>query len=67
MNISGPGPSICRKIFAANLVKMLRWHIHWTVEDFLLLDLGIKENGSKLYQAIQAFSKENSAENFCLG
>ena len=66
MNISGLGPSIVEKLFAANLVKDVADIYHLTVEDFLLLD-GIKEKSAqKLYQAIQA-SKENSAEKLLFG
>ena len=54
MNISGLGPSIVEKLFAANLVKDVADIYRLTVEDFLLLD-GIKEKSAqKLYQAIQA-------------
>lgn len=66
MNISGLGPSIVEKLFAANLVKDVADIYHLTVEDFLLLD-GIKEKSAqKLYQAIQT-SKENSAERLLFG
>ena len=66
MNISGLGPSIVEKLFAANLVKDVADIYCLTVEDFLLLD-GIKEKSAqKLYQAIQA-SKENSAEKLLFG
>ena len=66
MNISGLGPSIVEKLFAANLVKDVADIYRLTVEDLLLLD-GIKEKSAqKLYQAIQA-SKENSAEKLLLG
>ena len=66
MNISGLGPSIVEKLFAADLVKDVADIYHLTVEDFLLLD-GIKEKSAqKLYQAIQA-SKENSAEKLLFG
>ena len=66
MNISGLGPSIVEKLFAANLVKDVADIYSLTVEDFLLLD-GIKEKSAqKLYQAIQA-SKENSAEKLLFG
>ena len=66
MNISGLGPSIVEKLFAANLVKDVADIYHLTVEDLLLLD-GIKEKSAqKLYQAIQA-SKENSAEKLLFG
>ena len=66
MNISGLGPSIVEKLFAANLVKDVADIYCLTVEDFLLLD-GIKEKSAqKLYQAIQT-SKENSAERLLIG
>ena len=66
MNISGLGPSIVEKLFAADLVKDVADIYRLTVEDFLLLD-GIKEKSAqKLYQAIQA-SKENSAEKLLFG
>ena len=66
MNISGLGPSIVEKLFAANLVKDVADIFRLTVEDLLLLD-GIKEKSAqKLYQAIQA-SKENSAEKLLFG
>lgn len=66
MNISGLGPSIVEKLFAADLVKDVADIYHLTVEDLLLLD-GIKEKSAqKLYQAIQA-SKENSAERLLFG
>lgn len=66
MNISGLGPSIVEKLFAANLVKDVADIYRLTIEDFLLLD-GIKEKSAqKLYQAIQA-SKENSAEKLLFG
>ena len=66
MNISGLGPSIVEKLFAANLVKDVADIYSLTVEDLLLLD-GIKEKSAqKLYQAIQV-SKENSAEKLLFG
>ena len=66
MNISGLGPSIVEKLFAANLVKDVADIYRLTEEDFLLLD-GIKEKSAqKLYQAIQA-SKENSSEKLLFG
>ena len=66
MNISGLGPSIVEKLFAADLVKDVADIYHLTVDDLLLLD-GIKEKSAqKLYQAIQA-SKENSAEKLLFG
>ena len=66
MNITGLGPSIVEKLFAANLVKDVADIYRLKVEDFLLLE-GVKEkSASKLYQAIQA-SKENSAEKLLFG
>ena len=66
MNITGLGPSIVEKLFAANLVKDVADIYHLREEDFLLLD-GVKEkSAAKLYQAIQA-SKENSAEKLLFG
>ena len=66
MNISGLGPSIVEKLFAANLVKDVADIYRLTEEDFLLLN-GIKEKSAqKLYQAIQS-SKENSAEKLLFG
>ena len=66
MNITGLGPSMVEKLFAANLVKDVADIYHLKEEDFLLLD-GVKEkSASKLYQAIQA-SKENSAEKLLFG
>ena len=66
MNITGLGPSIVEKLFAANLVKDVADIYRLKEDDFLLLE-GIKEkSASKLYQAIQA-SKENSAEKLLFG
>ena len=66
MNITGLGPSIVEKLFAANLVKDVADIYRLREEDFLLLE-GIKEkSAAKLYQAIQA-SKENSAEKLLFG
>ena len=66
MNITGIGPSIVEKLFAANLVKDVADIYRLKEEDFLLLE-GVKEkSASKLYQAIQA-SKENSAEKLLFG
>ncbi len=66
MNITGLGPSIVEKLFAANLVKDVADIYRLQEEDFLLLE-GIKEkSAAKLYQAIQA-SKENSAEKLLFG
>ena len=66
MNITGLGPSIVEKLFAANLVKDVADIYRLQEEDFLFLE-GVKEkSASKLYQAIQA-SKENSAEKLLFG
>ncbi len=66
MNITGLGPSIVEKLFAANLVKDVADIYRLKEEDFLLLE-GVKEKSAgKLYQAIQA-SKENSAEKLLFG
>lgn len=66
MNITGLGPSIVEKLFAANLVKDVADIYRLKENDFLLLE-GVKEkSASKLYQAIQA-SKENSAEKLLFG
>ena len=66
MNITGLGPSVVEKLFAANLVKDVADIYRLREEDFLLLD-GVKEkSAAKLYQAIQA-SKENSAEKLLFG
>ena len=66
MNITGLGPSIVDKLFAADLVKDVADIYRLQEEDFLLLE-GVKEKSAgKLYQAIQA-SKENSAEKLLFG
>ena len=66
MNITGLGPSIVEKLFAANLVKDVADIYRLKEDDFLLLE-GVKEkSASKLYQAIQA-SKEKSAEKLLFG
>ena len=66
MNITGLGPSVIEKLFAANLVKDVADIYRLKEEDFLLLE-GVKEkSAAKLYQAIQA-SKENSAEKLLFG
>ena len=66
MNITGLGPSVVEKLFAANLVKDVADIYRLKEDDFLLLD-GVKEkSAAKLYQAIQA-SKENSAEKLLFG
>ena len=66
MNITGLGPSIVEKLFAANLVKDVADIYRLKEEDFLLLE-GVKEKSAgKLYHAIQT-SKENSAEKLLFG
>ena len=66
MNITGLGPSIVEKLFAANLVKDVADIYRLQEEDFLLLE-GVKEKSAgKLYHAIQE-SKENSAEKLLFG
>ena len=66
MNITGLGPSVVEKLFAANLVKDVADIYRLQEEDFLLLE-GVKEKSAgKLYHAIQA-SKENSAEKLLFG
>ena len=66
MNITGLGPSVVEKLFAADLVKDVADIYRLKEEDFLLLE-GVKEkSAAKLYQAIQA-SKENSAEKLLFG
>ena len=66
MNITGLGPSVVEKLFAANLVKDVADIYRLKEDDFLLLD-GVKEKSAgKLYQAIQS-SKDNSAEKLLFG
>lgn len=66
MNITGLGPSVVEKLFAANLVKDVADIYRLQEEDFLFLE-GVKEkSAAKLYQAIQV-SKENSAEKLLFG
>ena len=66
MNITGLGPSVVEKLFAANLVKDVADIYRLREDDFLLLE-GVKaKSAAKLYQAIQA-SKENSAEKLLFG
>lgn len=68
MNITGLGPAVVEKLFAAQLVEDVAGIYRLTVEDLLTLE-GFKEKSAeKLYEAIQA-SKENSAEKllFALG
>ena len=66
MNITGLGPAVVEKLFAAQLVEDVAGIYRMTVEDLLTLE-GFKEKSAeKLYEAIQA-SKENSAEKLLFG
>lgn len=66
MNITGLGPAVVEKLFAAQLVSDVAGIYRLTVEDLLTLE-GFKEKSAeKLYDAIQA-SKENSAEKLLFG
>ena len=66
MNITGLGPAVVEKLFAAQLVEDVAGIYRLTVEDLLTLE-GFKEKSAeKLYEAIQA-SKGNSAEKLLFG
>ena len=66
MNITGLGPAVVEKLFAAQLVEDVAGIYRLTVEDLLTLE-GFKERSAeKLYEAIQT-SKENSAEKLLFG
>ena len=66
MNITGLGPAVVEKLFAAPFVVDVAGIYRLTVEDLLTLE-GFKEKSAeKLYEAIQA-SKENSAEKLLFG
>ena len=66
MNITGLGPAVVEKLFAAQLVEDVAGIYRLTVDDLLTLE-GFKEKSAeKLYEAIQA-SKENSAEKLLFG
>ena len=66
MNITGLGPAVVEKLFAAQLVEDVAGIYRLTIEDLLTLE-GFKEKSAeKLYEAIQA-SKENSAEKLFFG
>ena len=66
MNITGLGPAVVEKLFAAQLVEDVAGIYRLIVEDLLTLE-GFKEKSAeKLYEAIQA-SKENSAEKLLFG
>ena len=66
MNITGLGPAVVEKLFAAQLVEDVAGIYRLSVKDLLTLE-GFKEKSAeKLYEAIQA-SKENSAEKLLFG
>lgn len=66
MNITGLGPAVVEKLFAAQLVEDVAGIYRLTVDDLLTLE-GFKEKSAeKFYEAIQA-SKENSAEKLLFG
>lgn len=66
MNITGLGPAVVEKLFAAQLVEDVAGIYRLTVNDLLTLE-GFKEKSAeKLYEAIQA-SKDNSAEKLLFG
>ena len=66
MNITGLGPAVVEKLFAAQLVEDVAGIYRLTVDDLLTLE-GFKEKSAeKLYEAIQA-SKDNSAEKLLFG
>ena len=66
MNITGLGPAVVEKLFAAQLVEDVAGIYRLSVEDLLTLE-GFKEKSAeKLYEAIQA-SKKNSAEKLLFG
>ena len=66
MNITGLGPAVVEKLFAAQLVEDVAGIYRLSVEDLLSLE-GFKEKSAeKLHEAIQA-SKENSAEKLLFG
>ena len=66
MNITGLGPAVVEKLFAAQLVEDVAGIYRLSVEDLLTLE-GFKEKSAeKLHEAIQA-SKENSAEKLLFG
>ena len=66
MNITGLGPAVVDKLFAAQLVEDVAGIYRLSVEDLLTLE-GFKEKSAeKLHEAIQA-SKENSAEKLLFG
>lgn len=66
MNITGLGPAVVEKLFAAQLVEDVAGIYRLCVKDLLTLE-GFKEKSAeKLHEAIQA-SKENSAEKLLFG
>lgn len=66
MNITGLGPAVVERLFAAQLVEDVAGIYRLSVKDLLTLE-GFKEKSAeKLHEAIQA-SKENSAEKLLFG
>ena len=66
MNITGFGPSLVEKLYAAHLVRDVADIYKLTLDDFMTLE-GIKEkSATKLVKAIQS-SKDNSAERLLFG
>ena len=66
MNITGLGPAVVEKLFAAQLVEDVAGIYRLSVKDLLTLE-GFKEKSAeRLHEAIQA-SKENSAEKLLFG
>ncbi len=66
MNITGLGPAVVEKLFAAQLVEDVAGIYRLTVEDLLTLEGFKDKSAEKLHEAIQA-SKENSAEKLLFG
>ena len=66
MNITGLGPAVVEKLFAAQLVEDVAGIYRLTVEDLLTLECFKEKSAEKLHEAIQA-SKENSAEKLLFG
>ncbi|CAM4168738.1 NAD-dependent DNA ligase LigA [Streptococcus penaeicida] len=66
MNITGLGPAVVEKLFAANLIKDVADIYRLSLENLLSLE-GVKEKSAeKLLNAI-AISKENSADKLLFG
>ena len=66
MNITGLGPAVVEKLFAAQLVEDVAGIYRLSVEDLLTLECFKEKSAEKLHEAIQA-SKENSAEKLLFG